>query len=205
SHFWKEDLFGQIEIGGINVPIPNEELSGDCWTIEPLGNRYRVFLADGLGHGKAASDAAITAVTLFRKNKTMRLEDLVYLIHQGLMSTRGVVLSILEIDQDRGKLLHIGVGNISTRIINSETQKTLLSSNGTVGVNIYKTYINEIDINKESIIIIHSDGINEHWNQKEIFRLWNHHPAVISGWLYHQYGRPRDDASCVVIKIHDRG
>ncbi|WP_304225975.1 hypothetical protein, partial [Gracilinema caldarium] len=47
SHFWKEDLFGQIEIGGINVPIPNEELSGDCWTIEPLGNRYRVFLADG--------------------------------------------------------------------------------------------------------------------------------------------------------------
>jgi anti-sigma regulatory factor (Ser/Thr protein kinase) len=189
-----------LPFGGVNVPKPGETVSGDCWTIEMVGDRYRIFFADGLGHGIGASEAATQAAVLFKKYKTKPLEDLVRIVHQGLQSSRGAVLAIMEVDLHRHTLIHIGVGNISSKIITATKQQSLLSANGTVGFQINKLYINEVVLAEKSFVILHSDGIGSHWDSFAFDTLWEHHPSVVAGLLYHTYARTTDDASCVIIK-----
>jgi anti-sigma regulatory factor (Ser/Thr protein kinase) len=193
------DTWG-LDCGGINVPKPGEPVSGDCWSIEKIGDKYRVLLVDGLGHGLGAAEAANQAVVLFKKYKIKDLHEIVQLLHQGLQRSRGVVLSVTEIDSTKGKLTQIGVGNISTKIITQTKIQNLLSVNGTIGFHYNKLYINEIQIEEKSLVILHSDGISNHWDNFSFEKLWNHHPSIIAGLLYHSYGRTTDDASCIVIK-----
>lgn len=204
--YWPPTMQGVLDafdlsFGGVNAPKPGETVSGDSWTIEMVGDRYRIFFAYGLGHGIGASEAAIKGVVLFKKYKTRPLEELVHLLHQGLQSSRGIVLSILEIDLQRHALSHIGVGNISTKIISRAKQQNLLSTNGTVGYHINRLYKNDIELIDKCFIILHSDGIRNDWDNFPFDTLWDHHPSVIAGLLYHRYTRASDDASCVVIKF----
>lgn len=204
--YWPPSMQGMLDtwelsFGGLNVPKPGETVSGDCWTLDMVGDRYRIFFADGLGHGLGASEAATQAAVLFKKYKTKPLEDLVRLLHKGLQSSRGAVLAMMEIDLHRHTLSHIGVGNISSKVITGTTQQNLLSANGTVGFHVNKLYTNEISLTEKSLIILHSDGIGNHWDNFSFNTLWEHHPSVTAGVLYHRYARNNDDASCLVIKI----
>src|SRR5207244_36266 len=51
-----------VEVSGLNVPTPGEEISGDAWAVAQ--QRFRALLpaVDGLGHGADAARASAEAV-----------------------------------------------------------------------------------------------------------------------------------------------
>jgi serine/threonine protein phosphatase PrpC len=52
----------------------------------------------------------------------------------------------------------------------------------------------------DSMLVLHSDGLQSKWDLSSYSGLLSRHPAVIGGALLRDFRRHRDDASVVVVK-----
>ena len=75
---------GQLEVAGLAVPYPGEQLCGDAWTCHSTPERTMALLVDGLGHGLEAAEAAQEAVATFRKHLQSRPGEIVARLHEAL-------------------------------------------------------------------------------------------------------------------------
>ena len=100
-------------IGGISVPVPGEDVCGDAWAAVRDRDRVRVFLADGLGHGLLAAEAATRAREVFLARPRLDPADVVGLMHDSLRPTRGAAVAVADIDRGREVVCFAGVGNVA--------------------------------------------------------------------------------------------
>jgi hypothetical protein len=52
----------------------------------------------------------------------------------------------------------------------------------------------------ESLLLMHSDGLNTHWSFDPYPGLMERHPSLIAGVLYRDFARSRDDVTVVVAR-----
>src|SRR6185437_15006045 len=67
---------------------------------------------DGIGHGEEAANAAEAAISILKASPDEPVISLLERCHEGLRSTRGVVLSLASIDPKHGMMTWVGVGNV---------------------------------------------------------------------------------------------
>ena len=185
---------------GICLAAPGETISGDAWDVRLDGDgKAAVIVADGLGHGPVAAEAAAEAVRAFgtlRGSPATVLER----AHPSLRSTRGAAVSIVELDANAGTIVYAGAGNISGRMISGVEDRSLMSQHGTLGLQIRKLQDVSYAWPDHSIVVLHSDGLATRWTLKEVGGLLQCDPAVIAGWLLRDYTRGHDDVTIVVLK-----
>ena len=190
----------RVAHAGICLAAPGETVSGDAWEVRLDGDgRAAVIVADGLGHGPVAAEAAAEAVKAFgtlRGSPAAVLER----AHPALRSTRGAAVSLVELDAQAGTLVYAGAGNISGRVISGIEDRSLMSQHGTLGVQIRKLQDVTTAWPDHSIVVLHSDGLATRWNLKDVGGLLQCDPAVIAGWLLRDHTRGRDDVTVVVLK-----
>lgn len=211
ARFWAKpppeatrDVF---QLGAVSLPQNGEEVCGDAWDVEESADQCRVLVADGLGHGFPASEAAGDAVRVFRERRDLGLQDLARAIHEALKSTRGAALAIAEIDQQQETLRFVGIGNIGASIHQPDgsRQQNLVSHNGTVGHQIRKVQEFIYDWPEDSLLLMHSDGLSTQTRLDGYPGLTARHPTLMTGVLYRDFSRGRDDATVVVIRAVPRG
>lgn len=189
-----------LQVAGLAVPYPGERVCGDGWLCHSEPGRTVALLVDGLGHGWGASEAAREAVASFQKNLHLAPGDLLGTIHDALRKTRGAVAAVVEIRPAEGKLKYAGVGNISAVLLTGNSSKNLVSHNGTLGVTLSRVQEFSSDWPRDSILVMHSDGVQTRWDLGAYTGLVTKHPAIIAGALLRDFRRERDDASVMVIK-----
>ena len=101
------------EVGAVCVSKAGEEVCGDGWATVDTADGYRLMMADGLGHGLGAADAAHAAVRCFERDPTLGPAAQVSAIHQALRGTRGAAVAVVNIDRRAGVAIFAGVGNIA--------------------------------------------------------------------------------------------
>jgi anti-sigma regulatory factor (Ser/Thr protein kinase) len=190
-----------LDIGAICAPYPGETVSGDSWAIENIGDRFRLVVADGLGHGPLAaqaSQAGILAVTIQGKAQPAEsMED----AHLRLKATRGSALSIADIDPGAGIVTFAGVGNVTGIIVEDQnTRRQMICVNGTLGYEMRRAQQYQYPLPPDSLVILHSDGLSAHWSFDKYPGLFHRHPSLIAGVLFRDYRRTRDDATIVVAR-----
>ena len=190
----------RLRVAGMAVPYPGERVCGDGWFFHRDDERTVALLADGLGHGWGASEAAQEAITAFKANVHLNPASLLSLIHDALRKTRGAVAAVGEIRPAQGRLTYAGVGNISAVLSSGNTSKNLVSHNGTLGMTLSRLQEFSADWPNDGILIMHSDGLQTRWDLNAYAGLAAKHPAVIGGALLRDFRRQRDDASVIVIK-----
>lgn len=185
---------------GICLAAPGETVSGDAWDIRVDGDgRAAVIVADGLGHGPVAAQAAAEAVKAFgslRGSPASVLER----AHPALRTTRGAAVSIVELDARAGTVVHAGAGNIAGRMISGIEDRSLMSQHGTLGVQIRKLQDVSSAWPDHAIVVLHSDGLMTRWSLQGVGGLLQCDPAVIAGWLLRDFTRGHDDVTVVVVK-----
>jgi len=153
---------------GICLAAPGETVSGDAWDVRLEGDgKAAVIVADGLGHGPVAAEAAAEAVKAFgtlRGSPATVLER----AHPSLRSTRGAAVSMVELDANAGTVVYAGAGNISGRMISGVEDRSLMSQHGTLGVAIRKLRDVIYPWPDHSIVVLHSDGLLTRWNLKDV-------------------------------------
>jgi hypothetical protein len=183
--------------GAISLPAPHETVCGDTWRIAIEDGRLAVMLADGLGHGPNAAEAASRAGTVFEAQPFEDPDALIERAHRVLAGSRGATVGTAAISGDG--LRYAGVGNISATLIGGDRSRGLPSQNGTVGVQMRRVQVAAYDWPSPGRLIMHSDGLSNRWTLHTYPGLVSRHPAVQAGVLWRDCTRGRDDATIVVV------
>ncbi len=191
------------KIGGVGVTKPGDEVSGDAWGVSQSEDCTSILMADGLGHGVGAAEAAREAILAFQEDPdatpTLTLER----VHDALKKTRGAAVALAKIDLTREIVCYAGIGNISATIIADGGQgrvSHLVSHNGTAGHEVRKIQEFTYPWTNDSVLIMHSDGLVTHWDLDHYPGLLARRPSLIAGVLYRDFTRQRDDVTVVVAK-----
>lgn len=189
-----------LEIGVVCLPKTGEEVSGDAWAVEQLGDRTLLLVADGLGHGSRAAEASLEAVRIFRENLRSHPKEILEAAHAALRSTRGAALAVAEVDFRAAQVRFAGVGNISGSVLSPEGSYNLVSYNGTVGHEVRKIQEFVHKWPSSGLLLMHSDGLGTQWRLDRYPGLTAKHPSAIAGVLYRDFNRGRDDVTVLVAR-----
>ena len=190
----------QFSIAGVSVAKTGEVECGDAWTLKLGQDGFSALLADGLGHGHFAAEAASAAVRAAALGSGRSCARILESIHDGLRHTRGAAAAVVEVALPRRLVTFAGVGNISASIVNNGSTRSAVSHNGTLGhqARVFREYTYPWP--EQSLLVMHSDGLGSHWSLANYPGLALRHPGVIAGVLYRDFNRGRDDVTVVVAK-----
>lgn len=185
--------------GGVSIPKAGQEVCGDAWSVSNTGDVRTLLLADGLGHGSEAAEAAVAAVRLFHRYSGHTVTNLIEYVHSGLRSTRGAAVSIARFDPATKSVTFSGIGNVAGMIAANGETKRMVSMAGTAGFSVRK--IQSFDYPFErGLLILYSDGLASSWSIDRYRNLANLHPSLIAAILYRDFNRRRDDATVLVAR-----
>jgi anti-sigma regulatory factor (Ser/Thr protein kinase) len=190
-----------FEVGAVSVPLPTETVCGDAWIAQPTEHGIRVLLADGLGHGEGAAEAANLATGIAANHVPDSPPQLLEQIHAGLRSTRGAAVSAAEIDLRSGTVLYSGLGNVvGALVVAGKPRRQMVSYNGTAGHEVHKIASFTYLWTSDSILVLHSDGLITHWSVDKYPGLYRCHPSIVAAVLFRDFQRGGDDATVVVVR-----
>lgn len=187
----------EFDWAGISTPAPGEDVCGDAWsvTLDPHG--LGVILADGLGHGPLAADAANRAITEFEARRGAKPAEALEHMHRALQGSRGAAVSVARIE--RSSVQFAGVGNVAGTLIAGERSRGMAPQNGTLGLQTRKVQQLSFEWSSPALIIMHSDGLTSRWSLDQYPGLSRRHPATIAAVLWRDAVRGRDDVTVVVV------
>jgi serine/threonine protein phosphatase PrpC len=188
-----------MQFGVVALPKAGEEVSGDSWGFECLKDRCTCVVADGLGHGPQAAQAAQAALSTAQEYSGKAPAEIVERAHGALRSTRGAALAVAEIEPSHKLVRFCGLGNISATIVDRAGGiRHLVSHNGIVGQEMRKISEFTYPWSRQSLLIMHSDGLSARWDLQSYPALVQHDPPLIAGVLYRDFTRDRDDVTVLV-------
>ncbi len=210
ARIWKRDFPGArnalaARTGVISLAKPGESVSGDAWYSESSGRRTVCAVADGLGHGPLAAQAAVLAIESLREHGDAALSEQIDFAHGALRSTRGAALGVAEILHDQGIVKFVGIGNIMASVHQDGTARNMVSQNGILGHQIRRVTEFQYPWSESATLIMCSDGISTHWDLSLYAGLTTRDPSLIAATLYRDFTRGRDDTTVMVLKITAAG
>jgi Stage II sporulation protein E (SpoIIE). len=96
---------------------------------------------------------------------------------------------------------YAGVGNLSAVLARTQDTRSLMSHNGTVGLQARKIQELGYPWPAEAVLVMHSDGLKSHWRLDQYPGLAQRDAALIAAVLYRDFTRGRDDVSVVVQRM----
>jgi hypothetical protein len=191
----------EFTTGVVSLAKADQAVCGDGWAVSQKLHRCRVMVADGLGHGPEASEAAERAVRMFHQRIAASLTDLLGAMHHALRPTRGAVIAVAEVNRIEQLVHYCGVGNISATLLSNRNTRGLVSLNGIVGHQLPTLKEFSYPWDPEALLVMHSDGLASRWSVDRYPGLLVRHPLVIAGVLYRDFGRGgRDDITVAVTR-----
>jgi anti-sigma regulatory factor (Ser/Thr protein kinase) len=191
---------GRFEWAAISTPAANEQVCGDAWCIVERDDALAVMVADGLGHGPLAAEAALLAAVAFEAHAFGDLVAFFDRAHRELVSSRGAAVAAGQI-MASGTVRYAGIGNISGSIVSSTDSRGMVSHNGIVGLHGRRAHMLEYRCPAGALLIMHSDGVSSRWALTDSDDgLMARHPAIVAAVIHRDYTRGRDDATVIVVR-----
>jgi len=188
-------------LGIVRQAKPGEAACGDNWIARWFADGWVCAVADGLGHGVIASDAATAIIDAVRRApEKLSPVDIVEAAHQSAKPTRGAAFGVAVLDEAAGVVRFAGVGNIAAVVVNGAARRHLVSYNGIIGHEYRKLSEFSHPWQAQSVLVMHSDGIATQWDLERYPGLLARDPSLIAGVLYRDFMRGRDDATVLVLK-----
>lgn len=198
---------GALCVGGVALAAPGETVCGDAWHADVAvgGTQALLLLADGLGHGPDAARAADGAVALVRGRACGQAggtpSALLNAAHAELRHTRGAAAALALVDAAARTVTFAGAGNIAGRLLSGLEDRSLMSQNGTLGLQVRTLSDVVYPWPAHACLVLHSDGLGSRWQLGPDAALLQCDPVVIAAWLCRDHARGRDDATVVVARI----
>jgi len=190
----------EVEVGVLSIAVKGEDVCGDGWGAKEMPDSIALMVVDGLGHGALAAEAARDAERIFGDAPSPSPTPILQASHLSLKKTRGAAMAVASVNFDSRLLSFAGVGNISAFLVAPQGSRGMASHNGTVGHEVRKIQEFSFPWSAESVLVMHSDGLNTRWDLAQYPGIWSKHPALIAGLLYRDFSRQRDDVTVLVAK-----
>jgi anti-sigma regulatory factor (Ser/Thr protein kinase) len=190
-----------LDVAGFAVPIEGERVCGDAMDWIETHDRFAVILADGLGHGPQAAEAADEAIKTFRAHSSLSPGAILARVNDALRKTRGAAVAIAEVRPLSGTITYSGVGNITGNLMTvGKLGRNLVSHNGTLGHIVPRIQEFTSEWPRDGRLIMFSDGLLTRWDLSQYPGLTTRPAAVIAAVLLRDLRRGRDDSSVFVLQ-----
>lgn len=189
-----------VAIGTACCVAAGEEVAGDEVVVVRHSPWVLIGLADGLGHGPHAAQAASAFCRYVEDHASMPLEDLLTGAGEHIASTRGAAAALLRIDESAGELEFSGVGNIAMKAI-TRTAMPIFCSAGILGRRVRRLRSFRFPISPGDVVMLHSDGISSGFDLSAFRDL---DPEEMARRIVDAHKKSFDDATCVVAVLRDR-
>jgi anti-sigma regulatory factor (Ser/Thr protein kinase) len=215
----------RAEVGVYGRPFEHQPPSGDHASFFRDESRDILLLAiaDGIGHGPQARDAAATAMRIFDRSTQVAvgampldvpLDTTLVTMDEALSSTRGSVVTLARLSSTARSasaraLDCCAVGNIETQVTSFRQSRRLRGSAGTVGqkrsvmssaTRALKPQQDSLIVARNEAIIFATDGVSSRCSIETDAALLSAHPIVIAQRIIESFGRDNDDALVAVIR-----
>lgn len=184
-----------LSVAIARAALNSAERCGDAahaWQLED--GRTIIAIADGLGHGAEAAEAADAAMAYVGEHLTLAPLELVAGLHEALAGTRGAAIAVAYVDPAAGRLTHVAVGNIRAGIFGWRTTR-LDSYPGVVGGGYRRLQATEMPLRRGDVLVLWTDGVDERLTLSADFGT---DAAGLASQLLHAFSHGDDD-SCVVV------
>jgi hypothetical protein len=177
-----------------------EERCGDQSVVRAFAGGMLAGVIDGLGHGDAASDAATQAVDIVGSYSGSSLLAMVRQCHEGLIGTRGVVMSLAWFNPANDSMTWLGVGNVEgvlRRAGAGAATERLMPAGGVVGFQLPPLRPVVATLARGDTLALATDGLRGEFAERVDAR---ERPAGLAELLLRQFARPTDDALILVAR-----
>ena len=210
ARVWREprpaDQHLPLDVAAVCVSKPGEEVCGDQWAWRLRPERLAILVADGLGHGLGAHDAARQATATFDEDPDAAPRDVIERVHAALKPTRGAAVACLAVDLERGVARYAGLGNIAGTVLRADgSRQNFVSQNGIAGHAASRFQEYSYPVPAGSTLVLHSDGLASQWSLANYPGLVTRPASLIAGILYRDFSRRRDDVTVVVARERQSG
>ncbi len=192
-----------VDYAAATFVLPGESQAGDHHLVCCNQSGILIAAIDGIGHGEEAANAAKAAISILQANIEEPVSSLVERCHEGLRSTRGVVMSLASIDPEHGMMTWLGVGNVQGVLMRAgapkgSVQEVLLLRGGVVGSQLPVLQTAVLPIAKGDTLVFVTDGIRgEFVEGLSVLES----PQRAADRILKQHGRGNDDALVLVVRI----
>lgn len=187
--------------GAVSIALRGENVCGDTWSRKEDDAGVAFMVADGLGHGPSAAEAAHAAARSFQASGPVLPSAMLAAMHGALRPTRGAAIGIARFDSVQHQILFAGVGNVAATLVDRDNGvRRMVSNNGTIGHIARHMRDFSYPVEDATLIILASDGLATGWNLASYPGLQTHHPALIAGILWRDFRRERDDVTVFVAR-----
>jgi len=180
--------------------LADEPECGDIGVIRGWDDHCFLGLVDALGHGHEAHEVARLAIDHIEAHFR---EDLVVMmrgLHERLKGSKGAVAALCLLNTATGQLLHVGVGNITVKMMGSNPC-AFVPRDGVIGFQVPAPRLNTRTVFPGDVLVMHSDGIREHFSPLDHAGLLEGDARVIAGRMLEHFSKRDDDASCIVLRV----
>lgn len=186
----------EVTIGVSSRAKPGEIACGDQVGVVKDHERSLVVVADGVGHGREAAEAARAAIASAMREPWAPLDEIMSRCHREIVSTRGVALTMVRVHAGRGDAEHIAIGNVDV-VASTRDKVRWLAVPGIVGSRVRKLVVSQHRLYAGDILVIHTDGVSRHL---DIGSCLAFDAPSLASKLLETYASLHDDAACVVIR-----
>ena len=190
-------------VGAVSLRAPGEQVCGDGWAFALDGARGAVMVADGLGHGPDAAEAAQAALRTFVADPLAGPRELLDATHRALRGTRGAAVMALQADAEAGTIRSAGAGNVMARLVSGVSDRTILTQHGTAGLAVRSIEEAQTPWPAHALLVVFSDGIEARWQPELLAPVLGRDPALAAALLVRDHCRGRDDATVAVLRRKD--
>ncbi len=189
--------------GAVSIAAPGEWACGDGWAFALQGDVAAMVVADGLGHGPQAAEAAEAALEAFAEDPFASPRTQLERVHRRLRSTRGAAVLLLQADAAGGTVRSAGAGNVVARLVSGTSDRAILSQHGTAGIALRSPEEQSIAWPEHALLVVCTDGIETRWPASLLAPLLGRDPALAAAVLVRDHCRGRDDATVAVLRRKD--
>ena len=186
-----------VNVGRAHAVAVGETVCGDASAVVTFAQGTLLCVADGLGHGPNAREAADAACAHVAAYAGAPVEALLRDIDRALVGTRGAAVSVLALDPAGGRVLFAGIGNVELHAL-APAPIASPPTPGILGRGIKNVRVWEHPLAEGDLFVLTSDGLSTRFELRALAHL---EPQAIADAIVRGYHKKHDDASCVVARV----
>lgn len=180
---------------------------GDGYLLRRAGGRLLVALADGVGSGSEARDAASACLQELAAGSVRGIAELFEAAHGRLKGSRGAALAVALIDTDQASVEWAALGDVEGVICSlrpgSKDSSAVMQKGGTLGVHFRGVLCQMQKFPPQHVLVFASDGVSRRFRDA-----FPRTPVLPREWVpscLSTYGKECDDRTLLAVAHQRRG
>jgi serine/threonine protein phosphatase PrpC len=186
--------------------MPGQCVSGDLHLVKRWEHHLLLAVIDGVGHGREAAAAARRAAETLNPYAGEPPILLIQRCHAALLRTRGVVLTVAQLNTAQSTMTWLGIGNVEARLLRAEAgarhpRESVLLRSGLVGYQLPALQASVVPLAAGDLLVLATDGI--HPGFEDAINLAET-PKAIAERILSRHFKGNDDALVLVARYMGR-